>query len=60
MSAWWVLDVVLFYALLALMLTSYLRCVFTDPGVAVSAADEDAVAFVEAGGRLENLVHLGE
>jgi hypothetical protein len=50
-SAWWVLDVVLFYALLALMLTSYLRCVFTDPGVAVSAADEDAVAFVEAGGR---------
>ena len=51
LSAWWFLDVTLFYVLLGLMITSYLRCVFTEPGVAVSAADEGAVAFVEGLGR---------
>lgn len=51
LSAWWVLDVVVFYVLLGLMLTSYLRCVFTCPGVVVSADDKDAEEFIEGGGR---------
>ena len=40
-SVGWYLNMLLFYTWLLLLLVSYLRCVFTDPGVSVKLSEEE-------------------